>query len=252
MRRPSVSLLDVRDISKRFGGLTALSDVNLELAGGTVLGLIGPNGSGKTTLMNVLSGVYPPDTGEVELRGESILGLPPYRLVERGVARTFQAARVFDTVTVLQNMMIPVLHGGRSTRGGEAVDERAHGLLELVGLDEKLDEAASELSGGQKRLLEFARAMMTEPSLVLMDEPFAGVHPEIKEKLIGAITRMQDDGTAFVVVSHEIPVITRLAEELICLANGRPIARGSAGEVTTAPEVIEAYLGHRRNRGEDD
>ncbi|MFP3914927.1 MAG: ABC transporter ATP-binding protein [Actinomycetota bacterium] len=241
-----MSLLEVRSVTKRFGGLDALLGVSLELTPGGALGLIGPNGSGKTTLMNVLSGVYRPDRGEVFLQGESIVGLPPYELVHRGVARTFQAARVFQTVTVAQNMMIPVLHGARSQDDGTSLEERAGSLLDLVGLADRRHQAASELSGGQKRLLEFARAMMTRPSLVLMDEPFAGVHPEIKEQLIASIDRMRRDGTAFVVVSHEIPVITRLAEELVCLANGRPIARGSAEEVTRAPDVIEAYLGHRR------
>lgn len=239
-----MTLLEVDNVSKRFGGLDALRDVSLELTSGSVLGLIGPNGSGKTTLMNVLSGVYPPDGGDVRLAGESIVGLPPYRLVERGVARTFQAARVFETVTVYENMMVPVLHGAR--RDGQSFSDRARSLLELVGLVDKADQAASELSGGQKRLLEFARAMMTEPSLVLMDEPFAGVHPEIKQRLLESIESKRAAGTSFVVVSHEIPVITRLAERLHCLANGRIIARGSADEVTAAPQVVEAYLGHRR------
>ena len=238
-------LLEVREVSKHFGGVRALDDVSLDLAAGGIIGLIGPNGSGKTTLMNVLSGVYPPDTGSVTLEGRSVAGLPPYALVERGVARTFQSARVFQTITVEHNMMVPVLH---DKRPAAEIAARASRLLELVRLDRHGRQAASELSGGQQRLLEFARALMTHPRVVLMDEPFAGVHPEIKETLLESLREMRDEGTAFVVVSHELPVITRIADHLICLASGQIIARGSAEEVTGAPQVVEAYVGHRRRR----
>jgi ABC-type branched-subunit amino acid transport system ATPase component len=241
----TVPLLEVRDVSKRFGGVRALHQVSLELEAGQVVGLIGPNGSGKTTLMNVLSGVYPPDGGTVTLEGQSVAGLRPYTLVTRGMARTFQSARVFQTITVEHNMMVPVLHD----RSDPAVlAERSATLLQLVGLEHQAHQAASELSGGQQRLLEFARALMTQPRVVLMDEPFAGVHPEIKQSLLSSLREMQDQGISFLLVSHELPVITRIASELVCLASGEVIARGTATDVTGSPRVEEAYLGHRRRR----
>jgi ABC-type branched-subunit amino acid transport system ATPase component len=238
-----VPLLEARDVSKRFGGVRALDGVSVGVEPGRVLGLIGPNGSGKTTLMNVLTGVYPPDSGTVTLAGERVAGKRPYQLVAQGLARTFQSARVFQTVTVRQNMMVPVLHTHGDHR---ALQDRAESLLELVRLGRHAEQAASELSGGQQRLLEFARAMMTEPRVVLMDEPFAGVHPEIKRTLMESLRAMQEQGTTFVVVSHEIPVITEIADELACLANGRVIAEGDAADVLNAPAVVEAYLGHKR------
>lgn len=238
-------LLEVDEVSKNFGGVRALRDVSLALEAGQVVGLIGPNGSGKTTLMNVVSGVYRPSGGAVYLAGRSVAGLRPYELVEQGIARTFQSARVFETVTVEHNMMVPVLHD-RQDR--DRLGERAARLLELVELRDRAQQAASELSGGQQRLLEFARALMTEPRVVLMDEPFAGVHPKIKETLIDSLHEAREDGTAFLVVSHELPVITRIAEYLVCLANGSVIARGTAEEVTEAPRVVDAYLGHRRRK----
>jgi ABC-type branched-subunit amino acid transport system ATPase component len=240
-----VSLLEVRGVSKRFGGVHALQEVDCDVDEGRVLGLIGPNGSGKTTLMNILTGVYRPNSGTVSLAGSSVIGLRPYELVKEGVARTFQSTRVFQTVTVWQNMMVPVLHHHGDHAG---LRSRAKSLLELVRLEDRSEQAASELSGGQQRLLEFARAMMTEPKVVLMDEPFAGVHPEIKRTLVDSIREMQKRGTAFVVVSHEIPVITHLAEELVCLSSGEVIARGEVDAVITAPSVVEAYLGHHRRK----
>lgn len=240
-----MSLLQIDDVSKRFGGVKALSEVGFSVDEGDVLGLIGPNGSGKTTVMNVVSGVHRPDSGDVTLEGSSLSGLRPYDRVKRGLSRTFQSARVFDTVTVGQNMMVPMLHHhGDQT----AARHRSSDLLDLVTLTPHADQAASELSGGQQRLLEFARAMMTEPKVVLMDEPFAGVHPEIKSVLIDSVEEMRKTGTAFIVVSHEIPVITRVASRVVCLAGGEVIAEGAIDDVVSAPRVIEAYLGHRREK----
>jgi branched-chain amino acid transport system ATP-binding protein len=242
------TLLGVRGVSKRFGGIAALVDVDLDVDQGAITGLIGPNGSGKTTLINVISGVYTPTNGSVEFAGTDISGLKPYELVGRGISRTFQTARVFTTLTVWQNMLVPVLH---SKEDRAELTGRAHALLEFVGLSEYHDTAASELSGGQRRLLEFARSLMTNPKLVLMDEPFAGVHPHIKKSLVESVRARREAGTAFVVVSHEIPVITSLVDDLICLANGTVIERGDPASVVEAPAVAEAYLGHSRRRKEE-
>lgn len=238
------ALLGIREISKSWGGIAALTDVDFEVAEGSILGLIGPNGSGKTTLINIISGVYPPTAGSIEFEGAEIVGLKPYDLVGRGISRTFQTARVFKTLTVWQNMLVPVLHD-RGDR--EGLYRRAADLLEFVNLSDHRETAASELSGGQQRLLEFARSLMTEPKLVLMDEPFAGVHPHIKKSLVASVRSRSGSGTAFLVVSHEIPVITGLVDELVCLANGKVIERGEPGDVVKAESVAEAYLGHPRN-----
>jgi ABC-type branched-subunit amino acid transport system ATPase component len=240
-------LLDVQAVSKRWGGLTALQSVDLAVDSGSITGLIGPNGSGKTTLINVISGVYAPTEGAVSFDGTEIVGMRPYDLVAQGISRTFQTARVFTTLTVWQNMMVPVLH---SSEDPTELSDRASELLEFVSLSDFRDTAASELSGGQQRLLEFARSLMTDPKLVLMDEPFAGVHPHIKKSLVASVRSRCEAGTAFLVVSHEIPVITGLVDELVCLASGKVIARGDASSVVEEPAVAEAYLGHARPGGD--
>ena len=233
-------LLAAKELRKRFGGLRALDGVSFELPGGAILGLIGPNGSGKTTLLNVLNGVYRPDGGDILLQGSSVAGLAPHRLAERGVARTFQNARVFSTITTMENMFVPTLH---RSEPASVLRERAERLLEFVGLTDLRDLPASELSGGQQKLLEFARALMTEPSLVLMDEPFAGVHPSVKALLLERIRERNRQGTTFIVVSHEIPDLMGLSDQVLCLANGTVIASGPPDAVTEDEQVVEAYLG---------
>lgn len=241
------SLLGVHAVSKRWGGIAALDHVDLDVGPGSITGLIGPNGSGKTTLINLISGVYAPTGGSITFDGNEIVGMRPYDLVGQGISRTFQTARVFTTLTVWQNMLVPVLH---SDEDPDELSGRATDLLEFVDLSDYRDTAASELSGGQQRLLEFARSLMTDPKLVLMDEPFAGVHPHIKKSLVASVHSRRQSGTAFVVVSHEIPVITGLVDDLVCLANGKVIARGDAATVVNEPAVAEAYLGHARGGGE--
>jgi ABC-type branched-subunit amino acid transport system ATPase component len=223
--------------------VAAVDRVSFDLAPSTIMGLIGPNGSGKTTLLNVLNGVHKFTAGEIRLRGASLKGLRPHALVARGVSRTFQNPHVFDTVTVFQNMLVPMLHhrDGRSGR----IRDRAGTMLEFVGLSDFRNRAASELSGGQQKLLEFARALMSEPVLILMDEPFAGIHPEIKALLIERIARTRENsGTSFIIVSHEIPDLLMLSDAVVCMAAGRVISSGRPAEVAADERVVEAYLGH--------
>ena len=233
--------LRVTGLSKRFGGLQAVADVTFTDVLGTILGLIGPNGSGKTTTLNLLNGAVKPDSGTVRIGDHDLSGRSSREVVAHGVTRTFQNPRVFSTVTALENLLVPTLH----QRGGRAQTERkALDLLDFVGLAAHRDTPASELSGGQQKLLEFVRALVTDPVVVLMDEPFAGVHPSVKELMRTRVRERNEQGTSFVIVSHEIPDLMRLCDSVICMSEGRIVAHGSPEEVTADQRVIEAYLGH--------
>lgn len=235
------AIIETERLTKAFGGMVAVGGTSFDIGEGTLVGLIGPNGSGKTTTLNLLNGAIAPDSGAVRVRGTDLAGKSSTHFVKAGVTRTFQNARVFDTITALENMLIPVLHSG-----GRASDwtEKAEGLLDFVGLLGHRDTPASELSGGQQKLLEFVRALMTDPHIVLMDEPFAGVHPSVKEVMRERIKERNQEGTAFLIVSHEIPDLTRLCPRLICMSDGQVIANGTPDEVTSNAQVVEAYLGN--------
>jgi ABC-type branched-subunit amino acid transport system ATPase component len=240
------ALLKVDSVAKQFGGLVALSNVSFEVPRSSVVGLIGPNGSGKTTLLNVINGIYAADRGSVELDGASTQNKRPSDLAAIGVSRTFQNARVFSTLTVEQNLFIPLLHQS----GGERAKsiKRAEELLSFVGLEAYAGKTAINLSGGQKRLLEFARALVTKPSLILMDEPFAGVHLQIKATLIRCIKEVVErEGAAFLIVSHEVPDLVNLSNLMVCLVEGKVAASGNPRNVVHDEKVIEGYLG----RGEE-
>lgn len=237
-------VLTIEAISKRFGGVMALDRVSVEVGAGSVCGLIGPNGSGKTTLLNVINGVFAPDRGAIRLGETAIVGRPASALAAVGLTRTFQSARVFRTLTVSQNLMIPLLHSGRNARDDGA--RRADELLALVALEAYGDRPASELSGGQQKLIEFARAFVTRPRVVLMDEPFAGVHPEIKALLIRRIREaVEREGTSFLIVSHEVPDLVAISSFMLCLVGGKTVAAGPPEKVVRDTQVIEGYLGRR-------
>ena len=235
-------LLSINAVGKRFGGVAALDKVSFRVEANTVAGLIGPNGSGKTTLLNVINGVFSADDGEVRLGGRAIRGKRSCDLAAEGLSRTFQTARVFNTLTALQNLFIPLLHRGELERSAAA--RFALELLAFVGLERHAEHTASELSGGQQRLLEFARALVTRPRLILMDEPFAGVHPEIKAVLIRCIREtVTREGASFLIVSHEVPDLVALSDVMVCLVEGAVAAAGAPGEVVRDEKVIEGYLG---------
>jgi ABC-type branched-subunit amino acid transport system ATPase component len=234
------AVIEVEGLQKRFGGLTAVEDVTASVEAGHIVGLIGPNGSGKTTTLNLLNGVHVPDAGTIRVGGRTLAGKPSSAFVKAGVTRTFQNPRVFSTVTTLENMLVPVLHRRAS---GRPWREKSEELLDFVNLAAHRDTPASELSGGQQKLLEFVRALMTDPLAVLMDEPFAGVHPSVKEVMRDRIKERNREGTAFVIVSHEIPDLMRLCSYVICMAEGRIVASGTPDQVTNDPAVITAYLG---------
>jgi branched-chain amino acid transport system ATP-binding protein len=233
-------VIEVESLTKRFGGLTAVDGASFAVEPASIVGLIGPNGSGKTTTLNLINGVHRPDSGTIRVGGRPFTGRTSSAFVKAGVTRTFQNPRVFSTVTVMENMLVPVLH----RRGRRWVwHDKADELLGFVGLGAHRDTPASELSGGQQKLLEFVRALMTEPLVVLMDEPFAGVHPSVKEVMRDRIKERNATGTSFVIVSHEIPDLMRLCSRVVCMSEGRVVAAGTPAEVTAHPEVVEAYLG---------
>ncbi|MEX1134275.1 MAG: ABC transporter ATP-binding protein [Acidimicrobiia bacterium] len=236
-----MSLLQVTDVVKSFGGVTAVNKLSLQVDSGQVVALIGPNGAGKSTLMNTLSGLHHPDRGVIHFGGEPIHGLDPPRIAHLGVGRTFQIPRVFSRLTVADNVLVPVAH--REAISGD-IHNRVDELLRLVKLDDKAGQYASELSGGQQKLLELARALMPEPKLVLMDEPFAGVHPELKQILIGAIRATnRDHGTTFLIVSHEMPVVAAVCQWVFAMHLGANYLEGEPHQVLSDKRLVDIYLG---------
>ena len=244
---PAGWLLETRGLTKRFGGLVAVDGLPLTLRAGEIRGLIGPNGSGKTTTVNLVSGLYRVDAGEIWLRGERIDRLAPHRITARGVARTFQIPKLFGNMTVLENALVPALAAldrGPARPAGDILG-RARRLLELVTLDDKRHDVAKELSGGQSMLLQIARGLMVSPiHLFLMDEPFAGVHPTIKDTIMETILRMnREEGVTFLIVSHEMATLRRLCARVSVMHEGQLIAEGSFEEIANHTAVVEAYLG---------
>ena len=240
-------LLETRSLTKRFGGVVAVDELPLAVRPGEIRGLIGPNGSGKTTTVNLLSGLYRADAGEIRLRGERIDRLQPHEITARGVARTFQTPKLFGSMTVLENVLLPALAGaGREGHRPMAeIRARARRLLDFVTLDGHRHASAKELSGGQSMLLQIARGLMVHPiHLFLMDEPFAGVHPTIKDTIIETILRMnREEGVTFLIVSHEMATLRRLCRRVSVMHEGKLIAEGSFEEIANHAVVLEAYLG---------
>ena len=235
--------LTAEQVAKRFGGLEAIRDVSFELPSGSVLGVIGPNGSGKTTLINLLTGAYRPTRGSIRVGGTRTTRMAAHRIAALGVARTFQNPRVFTSLTVRQNLFLSE-HQGIGRSGVARLRADADEWLGLVGLGGLGHRIARELSGGQQKLVEFARAMIRRPAIVLMDEPFAGVHPDVKKVLHDRIRDFSRRGeTSFLIVSHEVPDLVDLSDSFLCMANGSVLAAGDPQAVCADPAVIDAYLG---------
>jgi len=231
------AILEVRDVTKRFGGVTAVNRCSLALAPGKIYGLIGPNGSGKTTLFNCITGLDPRDAGEIRFKGERIDGLKPHQVARLGIGRTFQIMRVFPELTALENLLVV-------TRGPfETARRRAEELLRFVTLDRLGHEYAGNLSYGQQKLLEFIRVLMTDPELILLDEPAAGVNRTLLNELLAAITQLRDRGKTILIVEHDMKVVMGLCEAIFVLDYGEKIAEGPPGVIQTDERVIEAYFG---------
>ncbi|HEV8676493.1 MAG TPA: ABC transporter ATP-binding protein [Methylomirabilota bacterium] len=230
-------ILEVSELTKRFGGVTAVDRCSLALTPGRIYGLIGPNGSGKTTLFNCITGLAVRDAGIIRFRGRRVDGLPSHRVANLGIGRTFQVIRVFPELTALENLLVV------SRRDRDGAVARARELLGFVRLDGLAGEYAGNLSYGQQKLLEFARVLMLEPALILLDEPAAGVNRTLLNELLTAIQRLRDEGRTILVVEHDMKVVMGLCEWVFVLDYGEKIAEGPPEAIRADARVIEAYFG---------
>ena len=249
-------LLRTENVSEVFGGLKAVTDFNIHLDRGELVGLIGPNGAGKTTAFNMLTGVYQPTTGSITFEGESIVGLKPYQVTQRGIARTFQNIRLFSELTVLENVKIAfhyhvkygllesVFRIGRYFKEEEAIEQEAHRLLKIFHLDDKAYEVAKNLPYGAQRRLEIARALAAKPKLLLLDEPAAGMNPQETKELMDMIRWIRKEfGLTILLIEHDMSLVMGICERIYVLEYGEIIAQGTPDEIKQNPEVIRAYLG---------
>ena len=248
-------MLKLTNVSKRFGGLSVLQDVNFEVPAGKVFGLIGPNGAGKTTVFNLITGLLAPSGGAIDLQGQSLLGIAPHQITRRGIARTFQNIRIFKDMTLLDNVVVGMhshldygvpgwlfaLPGFRAQE--RRAREKAHELLGWVGLAAKAGDTADNLSYGDQRKLELARALATDPKLLLLDEPVAGMNTGEKVELMGEITNIAKRGFTIFMIEHDMRFVMGLCERIAVLNFGKIIAEGTPDEIKNNADVIEAYLG---------
>ena len=241
-------MLEVRDIHKSFGGNSVLKGVSFSVGSGEILGIIGPNGSGKTTLINVISGVIREDRGDILLRGERINNLKPHRRAKAGLGRTFQITRLFSSLSVLENVMIPLHYGGRE----KASRERAMELISAVGLQHKAEEKAGGLSLAQRKRLELARALALSPEVLLLDEVFAGLNPTSIQEILSLLRSINEERKiTLVLVEHVLKALFRLTSRVVVLAEGRLIYEGDPEGLKRDEKVIKAYLGERYAKRKD-
>ena len=246
-------ILETRNLSKFFDGLKALDGVNIKVKKRNITLIIGPNGSGKTTLINVISGFYKATSGRVIFEGEDITNRPPHEIYELGIVRSFQIPQPLRKLTVLENLLIAEKHIGEGVLSSlkyskwleqeEELVERAFKILEFLKIDHLWDTEAYKLSGGQLKLVEVGRALMTNPKLIIMDEPIAGVAPALAHEILNRLTELKRKGITFLIVEHRLDIILKYVDYIYAMANGRVIAEGVEDEIINNPKVVEVYLG---------
>ena len=243
MPNESAAFFSVSGLAKHFGGIHAVEDLSFTLQRGEILGLIGPNGSGKTTTINMVTGALKPDGGSIEVEGADMAGQPAYLYARRGIARTFQVPRLFRRMTVMENLIVPALSDASERR--RTAEERARVVLAFLRLEHLADHYARALSGGQQKLLELGRALMLRPRLLLLDEPFAGVHPRLLDEIVEHIRSLNRDGHTIVLVDHNLDAVRSVVTRVLVMARGRKIADGAVSDVLRNADVVRAYTGTR-------
>jgi branched-chain amino acid transport system ATP-binding protein len=256
----SAPMMSIGRVTKSFGGIRAVNEASFDIGKGTITALIGPNGAGKTTLFNIVAGFIKPDSGHVILNGRDVTGLPAHHLFKRGLMRTFQIPAAFERMSLIDNLMVVpagqsgenVLRTwflwGRVTAEEKRVRDKAKEVLDFLGLMHVAGEYAGNLSGGQKKLLELGRTMMSDPDIVLLDEPGAGVNPTLMVKLANDIRRLNEErGYTFCIIDHDMDLVAKLCHPIIVMAEGAVLAQGSMAEIRQNQEVLDAYLGGGRS-----